>query len=356
MKSSWLRETIVDFKPYDVAAIVGQDIINANENYLDVLSIPEIKEEVMESLNRFQPQLYPKPMADELRKSMAAYIGCEPQNILAGNGGDEVIGYLMGTFLNPGDSVLLHTPTFDIYELNAKMLGAAVVKVPDLKGYRRDKKGLLKAVKKYQPKVTVICNPNNPTGELISLDFIREMLQISDNVVLVDEAYMEFAERESAVSLIHEYQNLVILRTMSKAFGLAGMRCGYLIADEALINAISKVKAPYNLNSFTQIMASIVLKYREKVLITRDKIVKERNRLYKILKQIPGVSVWRSDANFLLVQVEERQEEIFEAWKKDGILVKIYRDNEELPGAFRISITTKEVDDRLVEILQKEMT
>ena len=355
MKTEWLRKTIADFDPYFVAPIAEKHVINANENYLNVLTIPGVKEELIQALDTFRPQIYPKPMSDDIREALADYIGAKPENFIVGNGGDEMITYLLGTFLDPGDQILIHSPTFDMYELGAETLGASAIKVKDLPGYRRDQKGLLEAVRTYQPKVTVICNPNNPTGELLPRAFIEEVLKAADNIVFVDEAYMEFAQKESVIDLIDTYPNLIVLRTLSKAFALAGMRCGYLAADEALIEAIAKIKAPYNLNAFTQLFAPIVIRHREDIFKVRDDICVERERLYAAMKEIPGVTVYPSCTNFLLVQVDKKQEEIFEALRRKDILVKIYRNSQDIPNGFRISVTTKDVDDVLISVFREAL-
>lgn len=355
MKTEWLRKTIADFDPYFVAPIAEKHVINANENYLNVLTIPGVKEELIQALDTFRPQVYPKPMSDDIREALADYIGAKPENFIVGNGGDEMITYLLGTFLDPGDQILIHSPTFDMYELGAETLGASAIKVKDLPGYRRDQEGFLEAVRRYQPKVTVICNPNNPTGELLPRAFIEEVLKAADNIVFVDEAYMEFAQKESVIDLIDTYPNLIVLRTLSKAFALAGMRCGYLAADEALIEAIAKIKAPYNLNAFTQLFAPIVIRHREDIFKVRDDICVERERLYAAMKEIPGVTVYPSCTNFLLVQVDKKQEEIFEALRKKDILVKIYRNSQDIPNGFRISVTTKDVDDVLISVFREAL-
>lgn len=355
MKTEWLRKTIADFDPYFVAPIAEKHVINANENYLNVLTIPGVKEELIQALDTFRPQIYPKPMSDDIREALADYIGAKPENFIVGNGGDEMITYLLGTFLDPGDQILIHSPTFDMYELGAETLGASAIKVKDLPGYRRDQKGLLEAIRRYQPKVTVICNPNNPTGDLLPRAFIEEVLKAADNIVFVDEAYMEFAQKESVIDFIDTYPNLIVLRTLSKAFALAGMRCGYLAADEALIEAIAKIKAPYNLNAFTQLFAPIVIRHREDIFKVRDDICVERERLYAAMKEIPGVTVYPSCTNFLLVQVDKKQEEIFEALRRKDILVKIYRNSQDIPNGFRISVTTKDVDDVLISVFREAL-
>lgn len=354
MKNNWIRDTLRDFTPYTVAPIAETHVINANENYLNVLEIPGVKEELLERLYSWNPQTYPKPMADKLRAALADYMQVMPENILAGNGGDEMITYFLGAFLNPGDTVLVHAPTFDMYELGAQTLGASVIKVNDLPGYRRDREGLLKAVRTYQPKVTILCNPNNPTGELLPKSYIEEVVQAADNLVLVDEAYMEFAADESVVPLIGKYDNLVVLRTLSKCFALAGLRCGYLVAQRELIDAICRIKAPYNLNTFTQLMAGIVLRHREEIFRVRNNIVSERRRMIKALEEIPEITVYPSETNFILLLAGERQERIFEALRQADILVKIYRNNPMIPGGFRITVTTSEINDRVIAIIRRE--
>lgn len=123
MKTEWLRKTIADFDPYFVAPIAEKHVINANENYLNVLTIPGVKEELIQALDTFRPQIYPKPMSDDIREALADYIGAKAENFIVGNGGDEMITYLLGTFLDPGDQILIHSPTFDMYELGAETLG-----------------------------------------------------------------------------------------------------------------------------------------------------------------------------------------------------------------------------------------
>lgn len=348
-----VRKTIKEFKPYYAVPDKEKYTINLNENYLNVFSIPSVKADLLEALDSFMPQKYPSAMADGLRKELADYLGVKFTNIMCGNGGDEMITYLLQTYLDPGDILLLHSPTFDMYELTAQTLDAKVIKIRDLPGFRRDREGLLEAVKKYQPKVTVICNPNNPTGDLLPVSYIREVLDAAEGVVFVDEAYMEFTQKESVLELLPAYPNLIILRTLSKAFGLAGMRCGYLIAQEGTIDNLAKIRAPYNLNGFTQLLGTIVVRHRAEIFQFRDAINAERTRLYGLLCQIPKITVYPSTTNFLLVEVREKREEIFEALRKKGILIKIYRNDPDLPDALRISVTTKEVDDILVSVFRE---
>lgn len=354
MKTEWIRKTIQNFKPYVVAPIAEKYVVNANENYINVLEIPEIGDDFLKALAAYRPEIYPKPMADDLREILAEYMNVKADNILCGNGGDEMITYFLGTFLNPGDRLLVTSPTFDMYELGAETLGAETIHVPDLPGYLRDVNKITSKIKETQPKVTIICNPNNPTGHLLTREEVRQIVEAADNLVLIDEAYMEFAGNEdnSVVPLIGEYDNLVVLRTLSKCFALAGLRCGYLIANPELISAVARIKNPYNLNSLTQLLAGIVVKHRDKIFPVRDAIIRERERLYNELSQIPGVTAYPSSNNFILIQVSGKQEEIFEELRKADVLVKIYRNNRAIPNGFRISVTTREVDDRIIGVIK----
>ncbi len=356
MKTEWLRREVREFAPYVVAPIHETHVINANENYANMLDIPSLRADVETILRSYQPQIYPKPLADGLREALAEYLSVRPEQLLAGNGGDEMISYTLHTFLNKGDLVLVHTPTFDMYEVGASLLGAKVEKVPDLPGYRRDREGLLAAIRERQPKMTFLCNPNNPTGELLPSSFIEDCLRAAEGLVFVDEAYMEFAGAESVVPLISTYPNLIVLRTLSKAFGLAGLRCGYIAADEAIIAEVAKVKNPYNLNSLTQAIAAAAVRHRDEILPVRDRIVAERDRMAGGLAAVPGVTVWPSRTNFLLIQVEPaRADALFEAWRAADILVKRYQGNPLLPGAFRITITTPDVDEAVLRVLREVM-
>lgn len=353
MITSYLRKTIRDFVPYTVAPIHESHVVNANENYLNVLSIPGVRRDVEEALASFTPQIYPAPMADGLRAVLSEYMGVSPENILCGNGGDELITYVLNTFLDPRDKVLIHVPTFDMYELGAETLGAKILKVEDQPGYRRDIETFLSVRKKEAPKLTFLCNPNNPTGELLSLETVKSAAEACEAPIVVDEAYMEFAEGESAVSLIQDHPNVIVLRTLSKAFGLAGMRCGYIVAAKETIDAVAKVKNPYNLNAWTQLFGAIAVKHREDILKTRDTIIAERDRMETELAAIPGVTAYPSKTNFILIQVKDREEELFAAWKKADILVKQYKGKALLPRAFRITVTSRAVNDALIRVMKE---
>ena len=179
MNNNWLRNTIRSFEPYAVPEIREHTVINANESPYNLFDFPKVKADFLERLAKTPSYHYPDPFAEELRAALAKYVGCQPQEVLVGNGGDEIISLIMNTFLNPGDTLLTHTPTFDIYGIDAEVLGAKVVTVSDLDGYRRNRDGLLAKVEELQPKVTVLCNPNNPTGAVYSKEVLLAIAEIA---------------------------------------------------------------------------------------------------------------------------------------------------------------------------------
>lgn len=266
MNSKWLRNSIRNFEPYTIPEIKEKTIINANESPYNVLDFPSVREDFFKGLQNLEIFRYPAPMADALRQALAEYVGCRPEQVLATNGGDEILALIIQTFINPGDTVLLHVPTFDVYISNAEIGGAKVVRFDEGPDFVHDAKAYCEEVKRLQPKLTVICNPNNPTGAIWSTEEIKAILDVAENLVVVDEAYIEFSGHESVVSLVDSYDNLIVVRTLSKAFGLAGCRLGYGVTNKGLIEALMLTKLYYNLNSFTQLMGLVVMKHRDEIL------------------------------------------------------------------------------------------
>ncbi|MCH4188675.1 MAG: histidinol-phosphate transaminase [Megasphaera sp.] len=353
MNNAWLRNSIRDFEPYRVPAINEHTVINANESPYNALDFPFVKAEFLRRLEQTPTYRYPDPFAEELRAALAAYVGCQSQEVLVGNGGDEIINLVMNTFLNPGDTLLVHTPTFDIYGIDASVIGANVVEVPNLPGFRHDRQTFLDKVKELQPKVTVLCNPNNPTGEILPLEYVEDILRASANPVLIDEAYLEFSGQDSIISKLQTYDNLIVLRTLSKAFGMAGLRVGYGVANKAVIDALSLTKLVYNMNVFSQDMALSVMAHRDEVLQHNvPPTIAARTYLMEQLSAIDGVTVYPSVTNFVLVHVTDGAAMI-DALQKADICVRFYKAAD-LQNCIRITVTTQEVMERVVAVFQKE--
>lgn len=353
MNNTWLRNSIRDFEPYRVPEIHEHTVINANESPYNALDFPSVKAEFLRRMEQTPTYHYPDPFAEELRAALANYVGCQPQEILVGNGGDEIINLVMNTFLNPGDTLLVHTPTFDIYGIDASIIGANVVEVPNLSGFHHDRQTFLDKIKELQPKVTVLCNPNNPTGEILPLDYVEEVLRASSNPVLIDEAYLEFSGQDSIISKLHSYDNLIVLRTLSKAFGMAGLRVGYGVANKEVIDALSLTKLVYNMNVFSQNMALSVLAYHDEVLQHNvPPTIAARTYLMEKLSAIDGVTVYPSVTNFVLVHVADGASMI-KALQEADICVRFYQAAD-LQNCIRITVTTPDVMERVVAVFRKE--
>lgn len=353
MINTWIRDTIRHFEPYIVPEIKEHTIINANESPYNALDFPSVKADFMRRLEQTPTYHYPDPFAEELRAALADYVGCRSGEVLVGNGGDEIINLIMNTFLNPGDTILVHGPTFDIYGIDATVVGAKVVEVPDMPGFRRDCSTFLAKVKELQPKITVLCNPNNPTGNILPLSYVEEVLQASTNPVLIDEAYLEFSGQDSIISKLHQYDNLIVIRTLSKAFGMAGLRVGYGVANEDVINAMSLTKLVYNMNVFSQIMALSVMDHSDEILQHNiPPTIAARTYLIHELNQIDGVTVYPSVTNFVLVHVADGPAMV-KALHDADICVRSY-SAANLNNCIRITVTTQDVMERVAAVFRKE--
>lgn len=354
MRKEWLRRTIREFEPYVVPEIKESTVINANESPYNVFAFPEVKAEFLARLEQTPSCRYPDPAAGELRAALAQYAGCHADEILVGNGGDEIINIIINTFLDEGDTLLVHQPTFDIYGIDAEVVGARVVTVPDLPGFRRDWDGLLAKIKELQPKVTFICNPNNPTGEWLPLSYIEDAVNAAEHLVVVDEAYLEFSGQDSIISRLPAHENLIVVRTLSKAFGLAGIRIGYVAAQKEVISALSLVKPVYNVSSLGQITALAAMKYRDMILSHNvPPTIAAREYLTGELRAIDGVTVYDSAANFVLVRVPDGPA-VVRGLSRAGICVRVYR-SEGLKNCLRITVTTKDVMQRVAAVIRKEV-
>ncbi len=352
MNSKWLLNSIRNFEPYTIPEIKEKTIINANESPYNVLDFPSVREDFFKGLQNLEIFRYPAPMADALRQALAEYVGCRPEQVLATNGGDEILALIIQTFINPGDTVLLHVPTFDVYISNAEIGGAKVVRFDEGPDFVHDAKAYCEEVKRLQPKLTVICNPNNPTGAIWSTEEIKAILDVAENLVVVDEAYIEFSEHESVVSLVDSYDNLIVVRTLSKAFGLAGCRLGYGVTNKGLIEALMLTKLYYNLNSFTQLMGLVVMKHRDEILDHNvPPTVKNRKNLIEGLQKVRGVTAYPSASNFVLVKVPDR-EKILQALHDADIAVRYY-GTPQLSQCVRLSVTTADVVESLITVFQQ---
>ena len=292
---SLVRPEVRQLVPYETKHMPECIRFDANENpfpWPEGMREALFKEEL--AFNR-----YPDGMGGDVRNAIATYTETSPEGILIGNGSDELIQLILLTFGGLGKSAIIHPPTFGMYQIYAQLTNTKVLPVPLLKGVALDTKKMLEAAKSPEAHVIFVCNPNNPTGSLFPREDILQLIRESGKIVVVDEAYAEFSE-ETLIPEIQNYPNLVILRTFSKAFGMAGLRLGYLVGQPDTIALINRVRPPFNVNLFSQKAGILALGYLKEYQAQVQIIREETKHLHEELSQLPGIIVYPTRANFIL--------------------------------------------------------
>jgi len=294
---------------------------------------------------------YPDPMQWKVKYKLADIKGVPPQNIFLGNGSDEVIDVLYRSFCRPGvDNVVLFPPTYGMYEVSANINDVIVRKVSLTPDYQIDMAALQEAVDE-RTKLIFICSPNNPTGNSINRSDIEMILNNFDGIVVVDEAYINFARQKTFIPELTEYPNLVVMQTLSKAWGLAALRVGMAFAGEEIINVLNKVKPPYNINQAAQDLVLEALDNINQVNEWIKDTVVERDKLAASLINLPQVlEVYPSDANFLLAKTVDAKG-IYNYLVEKGIIVRDRSKVELCNGCLRITVGTPEENITLLETI-----
>ncbi len=336
------KKEVLALKAYDPGLFKGRYKLDANENSYELPK--NVISEIIKKLIGIPINRYPDPACAELKKIMAKKLNIKPNNLVFGNGSDELLFYLMIAFLKQGDAIIVPEPTFAMYEIIAQALGAKTVKSKLTQDYDIDAEDILKKVKRHKAKFIFLAYPNNPTGKCFS---DAQLLKIIDNTecfVVMDEAYYEFSER-TYLPLIKAYDNVIIMRTFSKAFSMAGLRLGYMTANEKLTSVINKVRLPYNINSFSQAVAEYVINHGNTVQKNIKKIICERERVQKELKGIYEFP--ESDANFIYIKFNNPQKakKLFE---KAGISIRMFDT-----GHARITIGKPEENNAVLKIMKR---
>ena len=286
------KQSVKELQPYVVNPVVCSVKLDANEGNKDLF-----KDLIKDIGDDFYLNLYPDDNYTQLKEAIVNYIGCKIENISVGNGSSELLDLCVKTFVDTNELILSLDPTFSMYSIYAKIVNSRYIGAGEGNDFIINVDDVIKSIEENDPKLTIICNPNNPTGTTIKRDDVLRIVKSTDNVVIVDEAYMEFSN-ESVVDEIENYDNLIVVKTMSKAFSMAGIRTGYLIANEELVKTIEKVRPPYNLNSISALLATKALKQKDKMLSYVENLKVEREKIYEKLIDM-GVKAYKSGANFV---------------------------------------------------------
>ena len=348
-----VKPAVRALKAYTLAARQAPIKINQNENPFE---LPEaMKRRVLERALARPWGRYPEFDPHELTAALAEFAGWRADGVLAGNGSNELIEALLLVTVGPGTKVVIPEPTFTLYALLTSILGGEAVRVslgPDLE---YDADTIAQARRQREASVTIVCSPNNPTGGTLSRETVERLCAEGDGLVVIDEAYHEFAG-ESVVPLLAAHENLVVLRTFSKAMSLAGLRVGYLLAHPSLVREIDKARLPYNINFFSQVAALAVLEERGEMEANVLRLRRLRDGLYADLQRLRGIRAYPSRANFILIELEDREPRaVFESLHAAGVLVRDVSTYPRLGNCLRVTVGTEAENAALLEGLRRAL-
>ena len=343
-----VRKTVLELTKYDVSQDRSVIKLNQNESPYDLPS--ELKSLVLKRLKKMKWNRYPFLAAKGLIGAISQHTGFSEAEIVIGNGSNEILSAVFQTFCEMGDKVVFVSPGFSIYPRLARIMGLEICEVPLLKNYSFNVDAIVE--NSHGAKMIVVASPNNPTGTVLSINQIKTILKGVNCPLVLDEAYFEFYG-VSAQNLIYDFENLIIIRTFSKAFGLAGIRLGYLLAKREIAEAIRKIRLPFSVGMFQQIVGETVLSHSEFTKKYTEKIIKEREKLYDEMSRIPRIKPIRSKTNFIFFTLENiLARDLFETLYKNNILIR-YFDSEDLKYALRVTVGTSSQNNIFLEQLKK---
>lgn len=345
-----IRDNIKSLAPYSTARheFTGEAsvMLDANENAIGSPVSLDIGN-LHEPLNR-----YPDPLQLELKKQISNIKGVPVENIFCGNGSDEAIDVLMRIFCEPGiDNIIILPPTYGMYSVCAAINNVQVKEVPLKSDYQLDIQAIADAVDD-RTKLIFICSPNNPTGNSINRQDIEIVLNNFDGIVVIDEAYINYARQKTFTTQLVDYPNLVVMQTLSKAWGLAALRIGLAFASKEIIGYMNNVKYPYNINEATQKLALQALKNVMQVNEWTKFTIAQRTWLEEALAKLSITEkIYPSDANFLLVKMKQAND-VFTYLQSKSIIVRNRSTTKGCEGCLRITVGTEEENKKLIEALE----
>lgn len=328
-------------EPYFSKNIEDGIILNANESPFNVPK-PIIKQ-FLKEMKKVNFNRYPDMQNTKLCEAIAKRFNVKPTEVTCGVGSDELIETTFKCVLEPNDRVISFSPSFSMYSVFAELCLAKFISVDFNQDFTFDVDSMISTIKENNPKLVLICTPNNPTGSFISEKDIRRIVEATSALVVLDLAYIDFAECDYT-ALAKEYDNIIAFRTFSKAMSIPAMRIGYAISNEDNINMINAVKAPYSVSVPAQIMARIATENFDLYKYNIKAIIDERNRLYNVLKN--KFTVYPSKANFIYLKLDEK---VFKALVDNKIYIRTMKN-----GMYRITVGTKEENDKLLKVVMND--
>ena len=351
-KNSWLSDSINRIAWIDhyrmPEKVEGAIKLDSNENF--VLDRNFVAGVAAEAAKQVDLREYPLDQMDELYARLAKYAGVSIKCVAAGSGSDQIIELLLSTL--GGRHATVFSPTFSYFINRCKLHGIKVYQVPLEHDFTLDKKAFVKTAKRSD--LIYICSPNNPTGNQIDRQQMIEVVDsLEDKLVLIDEAYVDFADYSLSRDAIKR-SNVIVLRTLSKAFGLAGARVGYMVSNGKFVKIFkSIIQSPYPISTLSLAIASGVLADADQVKQTIRSVRSERERVFARLSKIDGIKIFRSDANFIFIEAGKKYPAISKTLNSNGIVVKLLGNIPTHKGCMRITIGTREMNDKYLKCIEQ---
>lgn len=348
MSYNYFKKSVVELPGYESPPQTGMRAkLNQNESPFDVPI--EIKSELLKDFSKLEWNRYPQNESPVLKNKLAAQYGVNSDQVLLGNGSNQLLQTVLTATLGSKNKVLYCPPTFSLFDIYIPIYGGQPIECSIRPGEEFPIVKILNIIETEKPHVILLCTPNNPTGAEIAQNHVEKILDSFNGLVFLDEAYGEFSSW-TAIPRLNDYENLIISRTFSKAYSLAGLRFGYLIAQQSIIKQLRKVNLPYNINLLTEAVVSRLLDNQEDVLSQVEFLKSERDRMYNQLLKLKKIKAYPSSANFILFQCEN-SEKLFGEMKAQGVVVRDVSGYKHLQNHLRVNVGTIEENNLFIQVL-----
>jgi histidinol-phosphate aminotransferase len=344
------HQKLKNLKPYEVVSEECRIRLDANESFLNPGK--ELSNQIIEAISKIELNRYPDDSCRELRRAFGSYFGVEPERVVAGNGSDELISLLIGSFLQPDETLLFFEPEFSMYRIFAEAFNRNFITIHKSDDMKMPSEQVIGAIHESGARVVIFSNPSSPSSKVMARSEVCTILESTDALIVVDEAYMDFSD-QSVLDLTLTYENLIVLKTCSKAFGCAAIRLGFAVASDKIISILNALRPPYNVNSISQAIGTLVLSHHELIKSHTALIIMSREELYHGLKTLVdkkgSIKIFPSETNFIYLITNE-SDQIYEKLKSHSILVR------NMDHALRITVGTKEENDQLLRAMEEILT
>jgi histidinol-phosphate aminotransferase len=343
------RSDLTDLRPYRAPQLDAPVKLNTNESPYPP---PEtFIKELAQAVSSLPLNRYPSRDFVEARRALAGYLGTLTDRVWMANGSNEVILQLLLAFGGTDRKVMTFEPTYTMHAQITRISGTRHMRARRNPDYSLHPEATIQAIELYRPDIVFLCSPNNPTGNSDSEEILAQVCRATQGLVILDQAYVEFSNANHS-KLIEEHENLVVTRTFSKAWRLAGARIGYLMAPPNVLEEIQKVRLPYGFSALSQAVVMTAMNHVGEMLATVEAIRYERQRLYRELSTTKGITAFPSEANFILFRCDSKPaEEVFNSLLARGVLVRDFSDISGCEGCLRVTVGTMEQDERFLEAL-----